>query len=45
MIHVKEVDIDNPIIEAEIILLIGAAFNSDPNQSGYLKKNIQSKSS
>lgn len=45
MIHVKEVDIDNPLIEAEIILLIGTAFNSNPIQSGYLKKNIQSKSS
>jgi hypothetical protein len=45
MINVKEVDIDNPIIEAEIILLICSAFSSEPLQPGYLKKNIQSKSS
>ena len=45
MINIKEVDIDNPTIEAEIILLIGCAFSSEPLQPGFLKKNIQPKSS
>ena len=45
MIYVREVDIDNPSYEEKIIELISAAFSSQYIPRGYLKKNIQAKSS
>ena len=45
MIDVREVDIDNPSYEKDIIGLISSAFADQTIAKGYLKKNIQTKSS